>query len=64
MSTTDTITSPVGHSQKEGRKEMFYLTVCGIVHIKELLLLIKKNRFPLTLSEWSFTICTMPYNRI
>ena len=43
--------------------------VCGMVHIKELLLLIKKNnpcggdsRFPVRLSEWSFTICPMPYN--
>ena len=38
------------------------------MHIKELLLLIRKNSpcgssgFPLSLSEWSFTICMMPYN--
>ena len=47
--------------------------VCGMMHIKEHikepLLLIGKNspcggsRFPLSLSEWSFTICLMPYNR-
>ena len=44
--------------------------VCGIVRIKNCLLLIGKNspcgggsRFVLTLSEWSFTICPTPYNR-
>ena len=43
--------------------------VCGIMHIKEPLLLIGKSspcggsRFPLSLSEWSFTICMTPYNR-
>ena len=43
--------------------------VCGMVHIKEPLLLIDKSSlcggsgFPLSLSEWSFTICLMPYNR-
>ena len=55
--------------------------VCGMVHIKEPLLLIEKNspcgrdgaykrtsspfgdsRFPLSLSEWSFNICLMPYH--
>ena len=42
--------------------------LCGMVHIKEPLLLIGKSRpcggsgFPLSLSEWSFTICTTPYN--
>ena len=41
----------------------------GIVHIKELLLLIGKSspcsgssRLPLLPSEWSLTICPMPYN--
>ena len=40
----------------------------GMVHIKELLLLIGKcsqcggSGFPLSLSEWSFTICPTPYN--
>ena len=43
--------------------------VFGMMHIKEPLLLIGKNSpcggsgFPLSLSEWSFTICPMPYNR-
>ena len=43
--------------------------VCGIMHIKEPLLLIGKSRpcgsyrFPLSLSVWLFTICLMPYNR-
>ena len=42
--------------------------VCGMMHIKELLLLIRKSNpcggsgFPLLLSKWSFTICLMPYN--
>ena len=44
-------------------------SVCGMVHIKEPLLLIENSspfggsRFPFSLSEWSFTICPMPYNR-
>ena len=44
--------------------------VCGMVHIKEPLLLIGKSSlcggsgFPLSLSEWSFTICPTPYNRV
>ena len=43
--------------------------VCGMVHIKEPLLLIDKsslcggNVFPFSLSEWSLTICLTPYNR-
>ena len=47
---------------------MYYL-VCGMMHIKEPLLLIGKSSvcggsgFPLSLSEWSFTICPTPYNR-
>ena len=42
--------------------------VCGMVHVKEPLLLIGKSSpcggsgFPLTLSVWYFTICLMPYN--
>ena len=46
-----------------------YYPVCGMVHIKEPLLLIGKSSpcggsgFPLSLSEWSFTICMTPYNR-
>ena len=43
--------------------------VCGMVHIKEPLLLIGKSSpcggsgFPLSLSVWYFTICFTPYNR-
>ena len=43
--------------------------VCGMVHIKEPLLLIDKSSlcggsgFPFLLSEWSLTICLTPYNR-
>ena len=33
------------------------------VHIKEPLLLIGGIGFPLSISEWSFTIYLMPYNR-
>ena len=46
-----------------------YYPVCGMMHIKETLLLIVKRSpcggsgFPLSLSEWSFTICPTPYNR-
>ena len=43
--------------------------VCGMVRIKEPLLLIGKSSlcggsgFPFSLSEWSLTICLTPYNR-
>ena len=43
--------------------------VCGMVHIKDPLLLIGKSSpcggsgFPFSLSEWSATICSTPYNR-
>ena len=44
--------------------------MCGMVHIKEPLLLFGKSSpcsggsgFPFSLSEWSFTICSTPYNR-
>ena len=46
-----------------------YYPVCGMVHIKEPLLLIGKSNlcggsgFPFSLSEWSLTICLTPYNR-
>ena len=46
-----------------------YYPVCGMVHIKEPLLLINKSSlcggsgFPFSLSEWSLTICLTPYNR-
>ena len=49
-------------------RDMFY-PVCGMVHIKEPLLLIGKSSpcgdsgFPLSLPELSFTICLTPYNR-
>ena len=53
---------------KKGRGMCY--PVCGMVHIKEPLLLIEKSNpcggsgFPLSLlSEWSFTICVTPYNR-
>ena len=42
--------------------------VCGMVHIIEPLLVIGKSSLcgitgiPLSLSEWSFTICLTPYN--
>ena len=43
--------------------------VCGMMHIKEPLLLTGKSspcggsRFPPSQSEWCFTICMTPYNR-
>ena len=43
--------------------------VCGMMHVKEPMLLFGKSspcdgsRFPLSLSEWFFTICMTPYNR-
>ena len=43
-------------------------SVCWMMHIKEPLLLIRNSSpcggsgFPLLLSEWSITICLMPYN--
>ena len=46
-----------------------YYPVYGMMHIKYPLLLIGKSSpyggsgFPLSLSEWSFTICPTPYNR-
>ena len=59
---------PVFHNWCNKGRGMCY-PVCGMVHIKEPLLLIEKSSpcggsgFPLLLSEWSFTICLMPYNR-
>ena len=44
--------------------------VCGMVHIKEPLLLIEKSSpcgssgFPLSLYEWSHTICLTPYKTV
>ena len=51
------------------RRLYLWATVCGMVHIKEPLLLIGKSSpcgcsgFPLSLSEWFSTICPTPYNR-
>ena len=59
---------PVFHDWCNKGRGMCY-PVCGMVHIKERLLLIGKSSpcggsgFPLSLSEWSFTICPTPYNR-
>ena len=59
---------PVLHDWCNKGRGMCY-PVCGILHIKEPLLLIGKSSpcggsgFPLSLSEWSFTICPTPYNR-
>ena len=58
---------PVLHDWCNKGPDMCY-PVCGMVHIKEPLLLIDKSslcggsKFPFTLSEWSLTICLMPYN--
>ena len=37
--------------------------VCGMVHIKDPLLLNGDSAFPLSLSEWFFTIRLVRYNR-
>ena len=44
---------------------------CGVVHIKDSLLLIVKSSpgsggsgFPLSLYEWSFKICLTPFNNV
>ena len=58
---------PVLHDWCNKCRGMCYL-VCGMMHIKEPLMLIGKstfcgsNGFPLSLSNWSFTICLTPYN--
>ena len=58
---------PVLHNWCNKGRGMCY-PVCGMVHIKEPLLLIGKSslcggsRFPFSLSDWSLTICLMPYN--
>ena len=58
---------PVLHNWCNKGHGMCY-PVCGMVHIKEPLLLIRKSnpcggsRFPLSLSEWSFIICQTLYN--
>ena len=59
---------PVPHDLDNKRRGMCY-PVCGMVHIKEPLLLIVKSSqcggsgFPLSLSEWPFTIYLTPHNR-
>ena len=59
---------PVLHDWYNKGRGMCY-PVCGMVHIKEPLLLIGKSSpcggsgFPLSLSEWSLTICLTPNNR-
>ena len=59
---------PVLHDWCKKGRGMCY-PVCGMVHIKEPLLLIGKSslcggsRFPFSLSQWSLTICLTPYNR-
>ena len=59
---------PVLHNWCNKGRGMCY-PVCGMVHIKEPLLLIDKSSlcggsgFPFSLSEWSLTICLTPYNR-
>ena len=59
---------PVLHNWCNKGRRMCY-PVCGMVHIKETLLLIDKSSlcggsgFPFSLSEWSLTICLTPYNR-
>ena len=60
---------PVLHDWCNKASGMCY-PVCGMVHIKEPLLLIGKSGpcggsgFPFSLSEWSLTICLTPYNVI
>ena len=59
---------PVLHDWYNKDRGMCY-PVCGMVHIKEPLLLNGKSSpcggsgFPLSLFEWSFTICLTPYIR-
>ena len=60
---------PVLHDWYNKSHGMYY-PVCGMMHIKEPLLIEKSSPcsgisgFPLSLYEWSFTICLTPYNRI
>ena len=64
---TELFLIPASYWCNKGRG--MYYPVCVMMHIKEPLLLIRKSSlcgssgFPLLLSEWSFTICLMPYNR-
>ena len=60
---------PVLHNWCNKGCDMCY-PVCGMMYIKEPLLLIRKSSpfgisgFRLSLPEWSFTICLTPYNVI
>ena len=60
---------PVFHDWCNKGRGMYY-PVSGMVHIKEHLLLIGKSSpfagsgFPLSVCEWSFTICPTTYNRL
>ena len=60
---------PVLHDWCNKGRGMCCYPACGITHIKDPLLLIGKSSlfggsgFPLSLSEWSFTIRQTPYNR-
>ena len=64
---TELFLIPVLHNWCNKDHGMCY-SVYGMMHIKELLLLIGKtspcggSRVLLSLSEWSFTIFPMPYN--
>ena len=59
---------PVLHDWCNKGRSMYY-PVCGMMHIKEPLLLIRKSspcggsRFPLSLYVWFFTICLTSYHR-
>ena len=59
---------PVPHDWCTKGRGMYYPD-CGMMHIKEPLLLIENSSlyggsgFPLSLSLWSFTICLTQYNR-
>ena len=61
------VSEPVLHDWCNKGRGMCY-PVCGMGHIKEPLLLIDKSSlcggsgFPISLSEWSLTICLTPYN--
>ena len=64
----DFMTISMDHDWCNKGRGMCY-PVCGMVHIKEPLLLIGKSSlcggsgFPFSLPEWSLTICLTPYNR-
>ena len=59
---------PALHDWRNKGRGMCY-PVCGMMHIKEHLLLIGKSSpcdgsgFPLALYVWHFTICPTPYDR-